>query len=498
MKKSEKMNILFIMSDDQGAWAMGCAGNDEVKTPNLDNLANSGVRFENFFCVSPVCSPARASVLTGKIPSQHGIHDWISKGHANEDEVDDSLREKFYQNDVEWQYEWSKSELKGSHAIDYLKGHTCFTELLKDEGYYCGISGKWHLGNSKKPQGGFEFWRTIALGGDNYYYPVVLDGDKFVMKEGTYITDYITDNALQFLDIAEDKDQPFYLSVHYTAPHAPWDKKHHPDEFYSMYDDCEFKATPDEPTHEWAGGPGDRQEEKKKRVNNLRGYYAAMSAMDDGIGKILKTLEDKNMLDNTLVVFTSDNGMSMGHHGIFGKGNGTFPLNMYDTAVKVPMIVSYPKCLDKGIVNEDLLSHYDIFPTIVDALDLDYTTDELPGKSFLPRLLDKEQSGDDAVVVYDEYGATRMIRTKEHKYIHRYPYGPHEFYDLTCDPDEKNNEVDNEKYQDIIISMRKSLNDWFYKYADPKVDGSHEAVKGRGQIELAGVYSLGKKSFKQK
>jgi arylsulfatase A-like enzyme len=326
----------------------------------------------------------------------------------------------------------------------------------------------------------------------------VLDGDKFVMQEGTYITDYITNNALEFLDIAEQKEQPFYLSVNYTAPHAPWDKKHHPDKFYSMYDDCEFKATPNEPTHEWAGGPQDRKQEMEYRENSLRGYYAAMSAMDAGIGKILKTLKDKNMLDNTLVVFTSDNGMSMGHHGIFGKGNGTFPLNMYDTAVKVPMIISYPKCLGKGIVNESLLSHYDIFPTIVDALGLDYVTEELPGKSFLLQLLNKEQSDDDAIVVYDEYGATRMIRTIEYKYIHRFPYGPHEFYDLTCDPDENVNEVENEKYQHIIVGMRKNLNDWFYKYVDPRIDGSREAVKGKGQIDLVGVYSQGKNSFKDK
>ena len=134
MKKNynSRPNIIFILSDDQGAWAMGCAGNDEIRTPNLDRLAKEGMRFENFFCASPVCSPARASILTGRIPSAHGVHDWIRSGNVDVD----NLRKEVLESGL------FKDERK---PIEYLKGQTTYTEVLAQNGYTCGLSGKWHL-----------------------------------------------------------------------------------------------------------------------------------------------------------------------------------------------------------------------------------------------------------------------------------------------------------------------------------------------------------------
>lgn len=497
MKKLEKPNIVMIMTDDQGYWGMGCAGNEEIMTPNLDKLAKKGMLFENFFCASPVCSPARASIFTGKIPSQHGIHDWIDKGHINEGEVAKELRDEFDKENLSWEYEWSKRQLKGDQAIDYLRGHKSFTEILAEEGYTCGLSGKWHLGDAGRPQAGFTYWRTTAMGGDNYYYPVVLKNDEFVMERETYVTDYITNQAIKFMEQEKGSEAPFYLSVHYTAPHAPWDKFHHPEEVYKLYEDCIFETMPNEKMHPWGDFQFDTQEEADKaRLTFLRGYATATTAMDIGVGQLIDNLEKNNMLENTIIIFTSDNGMSMGHHGIYGKGNGTFPLNMYDTAVKVPMIISYPKEMKQNIKNDDLLSHYDILPTILNYLGLDeHISENLPGCSFAPLLEGKELGKREDVVIMDEYGPTRMIRTKEWKYIHRYPYGPHELYDIKNDPDEKTNLIDSNKVKPVIEDMKKRLEKWYYKYVDLAVDGKGEAVTGKGQINRVGIHAQGKESF---
>lgn len=486
MKK--RPNILMIITDDQGYWSLGCYGNKEIHTPNLDRLAESGLLFENFFCVSPVCSPARASIFTGKIPSAHGIHDWIHKGHAGEHELSQDLQEKLYDDHASWEYTQLKNQMKGDMPIDYLKGHTCFTELLSENGYFLGLSGKWHLGNSAKKQAGFDYWKTIAMGGDNYYYPTVLaDNGQFEMLHGTYLTDYITDNAITFLDTARQREQPFYLSVHYTAPHSPWGKKHHPENVYSLYEACPFESVPDIPTHPWSIYKNQSpEEERSARFDNLKGYYTAITAMDRCVGSLLDYLEAHHLRENTIIFFTSDNGMSMGHHGIFGKGNGTFPLNMYDTAVKVPMIISYPGTILSSARNSNLFSHYDIFPTLVDYLDLKHEGDlsGLPGKSFSQILEGKEYTADSDIIIYDEYGPTRMIRTKEWKYIHRYPYGPHELYHIEVDPEETCNRIDDPEYGTIQKQLREKLDTWFCQYANPLLDGRGQSVYGYGQIGI--------------
>jgi choline-sulfatase len=206
---AERPNIVFILTDDQGPWAMGCAGNGEIRTPSLDRLAESGTRFENFFCVSPVCSPARASILTGCIPSRHGVHDFIRQGNY-------------------------AGERDHRRLIEYLEGRTGYTEILAENGYVCGISGKWHLGNAHRAQKGFSFWQVHGSGGSNYYgAPMIRDGEIYRPEE--YVTDHITDNALAFLDERAGGPEPFYLSVHYTAPHSPWKRDQHPKETYDDY-----------------------------------------------------------------------------------------------------------------------------------------------------------------------------------------------------------------------------------------------------------------------
>lgn len=467
-----KPNLLFILTDDQGAWAMQCAGNSDIQTPNLDRLAEQGIRFENFFCASPVCSPARASILTGRIPSQHGVHDWIRSGNLDKEGLGEYTDDPYY-----------RSETK---PIRYLDGMTTYTDLLAQNGYDCALTGKWHLGDSLSPQHGFAHWYTIGRGGCFYMRPDVVEDGKLKI-ENRYITDLITDKAVDYLTQHSPSNAPFYLSVHYTAPHDPWDADQHPAQFVEQYRTCDCKATPDLPIHPWQipSAPTGTGEERKRL---LRGYYAAVSAMDAGVGRILDALEQSGQAENTLIIFTSDNGMNMGHHGIWGKGNGTFPFNFFDTAVKVPFIAVWPKKIPAGRVTPSTCSHYDIIQTLNEVLDLGAELPpNLPGKSFAPVLLGQTET-DNHVVILDEYGAGRMIRNQEWKLIHRYPNGPDELYHLAQDPDETHNLVQDPTCTAIRDQLLGQLEQWYQNYVDPARDGTHEKVTGYGQLDSHGTY----------
>ena len=399
---SKRTNLLFILTDDQGYWALGCAGNPEIRTPNLDRLAATGLRFEHFFCASPVCSPARASILTGRIPSQHGIQDFLRAGNSNLSGADDS-------------------------AIEYLEGQTAYTDLLAQQGYVCGLSGKWHMGYSEKPQKSFSYWDVHATGAGAYYdAPMIRDGRTYRTSE--YVSDLFTDHALDFLETQKGSGHPFCLNVHFTAPHAPWGREHHPKELYDDYfQNCAFESTPDEPMHPQqlhkTGTSGSLGFTEETRRATLSGYFAAVTAMDANVGRLLDWLEENELREDTLIVFTSDNGMNMGHHGIYGKGNGTFPPNMFDTSVKVPTLMSRPGHVPQGKVIESLHSHYDLMPTMLDYLGIaNPEADRLPGRSFASLLRGEDWDSQDQVVVFDEYGPTRMIRTAAWKYVHRYPF----------------------------------------------------------------------------
>ena len=364
MKK--RPNLLFILTDDQGAWALRCAGNTDIQTPNLDRLAAQGTRFDNFFCASPVCSPARASILTGRIPSQHGVHDWIRSGSLDKQALGEHANHPYFASE--------------GVPIQYLQGLITYPDLLVQNGYTCALAGKWHLGDSMHPQHGFSHWYTIGRGGCLYNQADVVENGELHF-ESRYITDLITEHALDYLDAFARQDNPFYVSVHYTAPHDPWDEDQHPAKYIDLYRDCAFTATPDEPLHpdRLPTAPGGTGEERKRL---LRGYYAAVTAMDAGVGRLLDRLEELGVAEDTLVIFTSDNGMNMGHHGIWGKGNGTFPFNLFDTAVKVPFIARWPGHILPGRVTPSMCSHYDIIQTLNELMDLGaQLPEDLPGHS---------------------------------------------------------------------------------------------------------------------
>ncbi len=443
-------NIIFILSDDQGPWALGCK-NPEIRTPNLDRLAAAGMRFENFFVATPVCSPSRATLLTGRIPSQHGVHDYL-KGH-----------------DV------------GPGAIRHLEGEIGYTDIMARHGWTCGISGKWHLGDSQIPQLGFTDWFVHQKGGGAYNNaPMVRNGQ--LVNEPGYVTDVIADEALRLLDKYHAGGYPFYLSVHFTAPHSPWTG--HPQRIVDSYDDCAFDSCPQEPIHPWAK---DQNLTRNSHGNRemLKGYFAAVTAMDENIGRIVDRVEALGLRENTLIVFLSDNGFSCGQHGFWGKGNATSPRNMYENSIKVPAIFSQPGRIPQGRVEHSMASAYDIMPTLLDWLGLPAPQrSNSPGRSFAPLLEGQAIPEREDVVIFDEYGPVRMIRTKEWKYVYRHSHGPHELYCLADDPDERANLAGDPAQKERIAELKGRMDDWFARYVDPNRDGLRENGVQHGQEHL--------------
>ncbi|MCP4751915.1 MAG: sulfatase-like hydrolase/transferase [Proteobacteria bacterium] len=447
MATPEKTNIVFVLTDDQGVWAAGCYGNPEIRTPNIDRLAETGVRFENFFTTIPVCSASRASFLTGRIPSQHGVHDFISAKGDDKTFLDDEI---------------------------------CYTDVLAEHGWTCGLSGKWHLGNAILAQHGFSHWFAHPHGAGQYNdQEMIRDGVKEVAKG--YVTNAITDDALAFIDAKAKDDAPFYLSVNYTAPHSPWTG--HPQDIVDSYDDCPFESCPQEEPHPWAIIPKKADPTQADSTTfglsdnlgnreSLKGYFASITAMDLDVGRIVDRLEALGLRDNTLIVFAADNGYSCGHHGFWGKGNGTYPVNMYENSIKVPFVASHPGVIPEGIVQSAMVASHDFLPTLLEYVDLPLPDTHLPGRSFLPALKDEQAPGRDAVVIYDEYGYCRMIRTRDWKYVHRYyPDGPNELYDLVNDSDERRNLVDDPAQAQRIKELREQMEAWFKEYVIPDKDG---------------------------
>lgn len=426
----ERPNVVFIMADDQGAWTLGSYGNREIQTPNLDRLASAGVRFTRAFCTTPVCSPSRATFLTGRIPSQHGIHEWISRENV------------------------------GAEARQLLGGEIGYSQILARDGYVCGWTGKWHLGDSLRRQQAFSTWFVHPTGGGNYAGQQMVDGDRLVASEG-YVTDRITDRALEFLKA--NRGRRFYLNVHYTAPHAPWNG--HPSRWVERYRSLPLESFPRRDPHPWASA----LQEHRGRRESMAGYAAAISAMDEAIGRILGSIEALGLKQRTLVVFTSDHGFNFGHHGLVGKGNASTPRNMYDTSMAIPLLFAQPGRLPAGASVERLVGAYDFLPTLLDYLGLPAPrVRNLPGRSFAPLLAGRRIHWED--VVYGEYGTVRMIRTAAWKYIERYPDGPHELYDLASDPGEERNVASVPATRSSESELRARLRAWFRRYAEPGAD----------------------------
>ena len=258
-------------------------------------------------------------MLTGTIPSRHGIHDWIRRGNYDVEKDGPDAR------------------------LESLRGQSGYIEMLPAEGYDCAISGKWHLGDAHRIQKGFSFWEVHAEGGGPYFNALVISRGEIGYDPG-YIMDAITDHALDFLRTRPGKQTPFYLGVHSTALHSPWDRQNHPSAVYDRYyNNCAFASLPLGLVPLcWVKGVSIPVNTMEKRRANLSEYNVAVEEMDHNVGRIIDWLEAHGMREKTLLVFLSDNGMNMGHHGVYGKGNATLPLNIFEESVRIPFIVSCP------------------------------------------------------------------------------------------------------------------------------------------------------------
>ena len=316
-----------------------------------------------------------------------------------------------------------------------------------------------------------------------YYDAPMVDGDRPCNVPG-YLSDVLADAACAFVRDELQHPQPFWLSLDFTAPHYPWIDSH-PKAFTDLYRDCAFDSCPDEPPHPWfTGGNAAVAKGHEQRRDSLIGYFAAVSAMDAAIGRVLDAIDAAGLTQSTLVVFLSDNGMNCGHHGIWGKGNGTRPQNMYDTSVKVPCIIAQPGRIPAGRVSDALLSGYDMFPTLVDYLHVPYDAGrDKPGRSFSTALDGDAFVANDPIVVFDEYGPVRMVRTARMEV--RPPLSRRAARALRSR--ERSRRTREPRRRSVArdrrwTRLRARLEDWFRQYVDQRRDGVDKGVTGCGQL----------------
>lgn len=426
-------NILLILTDDLAAWMLGCHGNQEIRTPNIDRLARSGVRFLNNFVVTPICSASRATLFTGRVPRQHGIHDFLTP--------------KPVENPPQGQ-----AEPPAGFAQELM-----LSDILGQAGYQCGYAGKWHLGNDTNPGHGFRYTYTFAGGSSTYQNPEMFLNGKPV-KESGYLTELTTRRAVEFLNQTE-RGNPFFLTVSYFNPHTPYSG--HPQRYYDMYANTRFDSVG------WEPAAANALREKnllQDTIGNLRKCAASVTALDDQIPVLLKHLTLRDQLLNTLVIFTSDNGYLLGRHGLWSKGLASDPINMYEEVMQVPMIWSWPGKVPVEATRPELVSFTDFLPSVCDAAGVSLPSSrKYVGRSYAPLAMNKPLAKGQPwpTTVFGHFRNTEMARDRYYKLILRNEgSGPNELYDLRTDSREKMNQYENPEYVTVRDRLTSELSAW--------------------------------------
>ncbi len=455
-------NILFIMSDDHAASAISAYNGQINRTPHIDRLAKEGMRFDNCFCTNSICTPSRAVILTGLYSHLNGVK---------------TLADKF----------------------DGRQPHVA--KVLQSVGYQTAIIGKWHLGHGGvHDPTGFDYWNVLPNQGE-YFNPEFIEQGVHKSYSG-YVTDIITDLALSWL-AQRDRTRPFFLMVHHKAPHRPWepDPKH-----ARLYDDVDVpepETFNDDYSHRASAAAAARmridrdlklsdfkqpvpsglspQEEKSWKYQRfIKDYLRCVASIDDNVGRLLTYLDEENLCNNTLVVYTSDQGFFLGEHGWFDKRF------MYEESLRMPFLVRYPPEIEPGSVATDIAVNVDFAPTFLDFAEVPIPA-YMQGNSLRPIMSGRVPEGwqtsmyyrywmhmDAIHGVYAHYG----IRTKRYKLIYYYsralgckgarddPKPPEwELFDLMRDPYELHSVYDDPDYAPVVKELTQEL---FYLKAKVK------------------------------
>ncbi|MFP4026860.1 MAG: sulfatase [Candidatus Brocadiia bacterium] len=472
-------NIIFIMSDDHAAHAMSCYDSRINETPNLDRVAEEGMRFDNCHCTNSICTPSRATILTG---THNHVNDVTTLACAMDNQL------------------------------------LTFPKILQHEGYQTALFGKWHLGQGPDHcPTGFDDWAVLP-GQGLYHNPVfIFDGPDGGVRSTVkgYVTDIITDMCLDWLD-ERDSEKPFCLFYHHKAPHRPWepDEKHahmyaeeqipEPDNLYDDYSDRAGAAR----CAAMRVGIHMNFRDLKCRINRnlseqelrkwgyqryIKDYLRVIASVDDNVGRVLDYLEKENLAENTIVIYTSDQGFFLGDHGWYDKRF------MYEESLKMPFVIRYPEMIDGGQTNDDIVTNVDFAPTLLDLAGAD-VPDSFQGYSFTPLLEGTTPSGWQDAMYYRYWmhrahhnvAAHYGIRTKRYKLIYYYsdpmgqPGTDHgmalsddenvmnlddlepewELFDLEKDPSEMHNVYNDPEYAEVVDDLTQQLHDLQKKVAD--------------------------------
>lgn len=468
---NQRPNIIFILSDDHAANAISAynKGIEHIApTPNIDRLANEGAILTNTFCTNAICGPSRASIITGKY------------SHIN----------KYYKN------------YQGGH---FDGSQWTYPKALQKAGYQTALVGKWHL--ASVPQGFDYFKYHIAHGEQGVYWDPTYNENGVIVKEKGYATNITTDFALNWIENRE-KDKPFCLLLQYKAPHREWspDKKYEnlwenedlplPNTFYDDYKGREktagdthmtmdffnrrdMKMTPPDSLSpkekekwlDYGNEPGEIVSPNENLKGNalkewkfqkyIKDYLATIKSVDDNIGRVLNYLKENNLEDNTIVIYTSDQGFFLGEHGWFDKRF------MYEESLRMPFLIRYPKMIKPKTVVKDIVSNIDMAPTILEMAGISIPK-EVQGRSFYQNLKGKTPKDWRQSMYYHYYEYPFWhhvqphygIRTNRYKLIHfYYDVDIWEFYDLKKDPSELNNLISSKKQASLIEKLKKELHD---------------------------------------
>ncbi len=412
-KNQKQPNIVFILTDDQRYDAMSCAGHPFLKTPHIDRIAKEGVLFKNAFVTTSLCSPSRASFLTGCYAHTHEVFDNGGK--------------------------------------DPNPAFATFPQLLQKAGYETAFMGKWHMAPSNSPRPGFDHW--VSFSGQGNYNKNKLNVDGKVVSSEKYITDELTDYAAAFLKKKHDK--PFVLYLSHKAVHGPFTpaKRH-----ANLYSGVEIESRNNPKDNLATKPPWGRQMDKDWK-SQILSYFQTLSAVDESVGRVLDTLEEIDALDNTAVIFAGDNGYFHGEHGGMWDKRAA-----YEPAMRIPLIVRYPTLAGPGTDCKELILNIDLAPTLLELAGVPIPG-TMQGQSWLGALQGRPGRESFLYEYFQERGdkfkrpTVLAVRTKQWKYV-TYPLDSSftaELYDLQADPEELNNLIGDEKHAGTLNQLKDEL-----------------------------------------